>query len=349
MNKLRFLLFLILISCKGKIERIIVLSKETKELEIKEYLGNIVEAKDDYVYLYGVSRPLTRVNIETGRIDTIFFSRERFIFSVKERDNVIYFLTNKRLKRTKDGLTEICNLNIDGYFKFLNDEFIILEDYGAMKDYFSLYNIKTGKRLNSFGDMIEYQDVKFKDKLKYDRFTIPYPEYEWDVKGSILVSYEYFFDRLKAYDIIKGKVIKVFGVKHKDWNPPTVDITGKGKNRVYKIKKTPAAGLVISENYIFLCLEKFWLKEWNINKKEKKLRRLYNKGFFFIDVYRRNDFEYIGSFSPLNEEDFFKDEIYFRLWRVKAEGDTLLIFYLQDNRRELFFRKIKIKIKLNPS
>lgn len=348
MRKIFLIFFVLFLSCyRGKKEKIKIISTEIIEAETDYYIGNIVEVSDNYIYLYGLGKPLTRFNIFSEKLDTIFFSKDEYIFSVKEKDGYIYIHSSGILKRIGGGIKYVCKIGIDGYFKFLTDEMIVLEDFSSIKDYFLIININNGKRIITFGDIIEYPDVKFKDKLKYDRFKIPYPEFEWDVKGSLLVVYEYFFDRLKAYDIIRGKAIKIFGEKHREWTLPALEITGKGKNRVYKIKKTPAAGIAISDNYIFLCLEKYWFKKWEINKYPNRLKKLYRKGFFLIDVYRRKDFEYVGTLYPLNDEHFYYDGLYLRIWRFRAENDSTLTFYLQDNRNETFFRKIKVVFQIN--
>ncbi len=342
-----FLIFISFITCnREKYEKIKIISKDIVEAEADYYVGNIVEVYNNNLYIYGIGRPLVRFNIFSEKLDTLYFSRDKYIYSVKEKDGFVYIITSGILKRINEGLKDIANIGIDGYFKFINDELIIIEDFSSIKDYFSVFNIKNGKKISSFGEMIEYPDIKFKEKLKYDRFTIPYPEFEWDVKGSILIVYEYFYDRLKAYDVFTGRKIKDFGIKHKEWTIPKVEIKGKGKNKTYKIKKTPAAGISISDNYIFIAYEKLWLKEWEIGNYENKFRKLYRKGFFFVDVYRKKDFEYLGTLYPLNDQDFFKDDLYFRVWRIKSEDDSTLTFYLQDNSKETFFRKVKITFKI---
>lgn len=347
-KRFKFIFLILLLSCTSREdEKIKIFTTEIIDMETKAYLGNIVDAAGNCLYLYGIGRPLTRIDLFKKKVDTLYFNQKEYIFGVKEMDDFVYFISRGSLKRIGGGLKDILKIGIDGYFKFINNDLILYEDISSMKNYFSIFNIKKGVKLNSFGDIIEYPDNKFKEKLKYDRFTIPYPEFEWDVKGSILIVYEYFFDRLKAYDVITGKTIKIFGVKHKNWTIPKIEITGRGKNRTYKIKKTPAAGITISNNYIFVSFEKYWLKDWEIEKYTDKLKKLYKKGFFFVDVYKKKDFEYVGTFYPLNDENFYQNGIHLRVWRIKAENDSTLTFYLQDNRKETFFRKVKVVFSIN--
>uniref|UniRef100_A0A7C4U8B4 6-bladed beta-propeller n=1 Tax=candidate division WOR-3 bacterium TaxID=2052148 RepID=A0A7C4U8B4_UNCW3 len=343
-NKIFIFLLFIFYGCSVEKSKINVVSTESIEIEINEYVGNIVEGAGNYIYIYGLSKPLVRLDIFSGKIDTIFFHKDGYIFSVNEKDGYLYFIINGILKRYGDGIKDICFLGKDIYFKFLNDELIISQELSSMSDYFSLINIKKKEKINNFGEMIEYPDERFKKKLGYDRFTIPYPDFEWNIKGTLLVVYEYFFDRLKAYDVLTGKIIKTFGIEHKGWELPPVIVSGKGRNKIFKVAKTPAAGIAISDKYIFICLEKYWLKHWKIvdKKYEDRMRKLYRKGFFFVDVYRKTDFSYIGTFFPLNDKNFFEKELSLRLRKVKAENDSTLVFYLQDNKRERFFRKVKV-------
>lgn|GEM_PF-2258696 len=351
-----FIIFLI-IGCWKADEKVIPYDIiDIKEIESSYNSPWIYYAKGEKIYSFNIIKPIIVLNISSGitrEIGKLGFGPDRYKIPswITEYYGNIYVgdKTTGRLLifDTLGNFIKDAGIHsIREKFVFCNETLLIIKNPTLIDNYFILYDLKNDKQIISFGNVIEYPIKKHRLKLTNEGKWQPYYT-EWDAMDSILVQYDYYNDKFIVYNIYNGKVIKRFGKKHNGWSVPRVIFFEGDKyhEKRFVVAMTPCRSLVITNNYIYFIVMKLWKYKWfsrGFYSKHKE-KKIFSSNFLLVDVYSRN-YEYVGSFYPLNIHQFRGDEV-LRLDFVSAENDTILNFYLQSN-DGTFFKRVSVKVKL---
>uniref|UniRef100_A0A7C4U799 6-bladed beta-propeller n=1 Tax=candidate division WOR-3 bacterium TaxID=2052148 RepID=A0A7C4U799_UNCW3 len=325
---------------------------DLKEVKINFNYASIFYTNGDNVYLFNVHKPIIRFNLATKEEEPIGKigcgpGEYDFPSSISELNGNIYIVdtpSKRLLKFEHDGkfIEEISGIKANK-IKFLNESLMVMDNPTLFENYFTTFDLKNKKEIKKFGKMIEYPIRKYRERLNNDGIMGIY-QFLWDAMDSILVFYDYYNDNILLYNIFSGEIIKKFGRRHKNWAIPKVFLFEGDKYhpKSWDVSFLPCYNILISNKYIFVILEKVWKYHWYMrNISEKKWRKIETNNFYFVDIYKRDDFSYVGTLYPLNDFIWKDNKRWSLRWNNSVSGDSILNFYLDNKDGDI--QKISIK------
>lgn len=360
-SKLVFpLIILSLLSCVKHEEDETILSFriiDEKIVEDENAWGWLAYAHGDLVFLQRAKKPSVTFNLVTGEIREIGNIGEApgeykvFPSSYLVSGETLYigdYFKGKLIlyDSSYDFIDEKGEYFLNGKTVRLDDSLII----GTCRPFehvFVIYDMKNEREVLSFGEPIEYPgDI---DPSKLDREGKLYPNHwSWDARESALMWYDGYNDQIRVYNLFTGELDTIFGKTHTGLGkPPLGHFPGDAYHPpVDYASKVFCEGLVISDSRIFIVLGKNWtLPDWSFaGCEEEDEKKIFQNNYFVVDVYTRNNYQYIGSFYPLNDYIICEDER-FRLNQMYAMDDSTLNMYLQRHEDECKFIYLQVVVE----
>lgn len=354
------ILFIFLLGCSNHPSNDKLLDfkiQEVNDILLTSYYGEISGVDNNSLFLWRNNNFLTEVDIINEKITNIGIVGEapgeylRPSYTIKYKG--FYYI--KDSSSNKIIIFDSLYTFIDEYkvyekisqFKFLNDSLIFYTNTTQLKNFFCIYDLKKREKIFSFGEAIDYPKINDRSSLIHNGKIISFSK-QWDVRDSLLIWYDYYNNQFRVYNIIDGKLLKTFGRDLRNWStPPVFKISGDQYHSARNIvASSPCENILISENYIYACFSKIWEYNWWLRDyDQQRLTDIKSHKYILVDVYSRENFNYIGSFYPLDQYITYEDN-FLLIKDITLANDTVLNFYLQDRELGLLFRKVEIIICL---
>lgn len=353
--------FIFIVNCsKNKDDSILLNYKIINSIDIylENYYGEISGVNDNSIFLWRNNKLLTEINLKSNEITTIGTVGEapgEYLcpcYTLIYKNN--YYITdagsNKIIIFDSTGcfVDEIRRIHGRiGIFKNLNDTLIFYTNTSTLVNFFCLYNVNDEENVFSFGEAIDYPVERDREKLIFDGKIIALSD-QWDIKDSLLIWYDYYNNRFRVYNLFGGNILTSFGRDFHSWKtPPIFEIPGdQYHSSRCTVSSSPLVKVLISDKYIFACFGMIWKFNWWLRDfdENKKMNILKNK-YYFIDVYSRENFNYLGTIYPLDDYIYYEN-LRLVIREMSLENDTIINFYLQDIEDGSFFRKVVVSVNM---
>lgn len=352
--------FIFLVNCSKNKDDSILLSYKiinTIDINLENYYGEISGVNGDSIFLWRHNKLLTEINLKSKEITTIGTVGEApgeylgpsYTLIYKNNYFILDGRSNKIIIFDSTGcfVDEIRFIGRGGIFKILNDTLIFYTNHTTLENFFCLYNVNDEENVFSFGEAIDYPIEKDREKLFFDGKIIAFSD-QWDVKDSLLIWYDYYHNRFRVYNLFDGNILTSFGRDFHSWGTPPIYERPADKYHPssWEVSYSPLEKVLISDKYIFACFEKIWEFNWGLSyfDENKSMNILKNK-YYLIDVYSRENFNYLGTIYPLDDYIYYEN-LRLAIREMSLENDSIINFYLQDIEDGSFFRKVEVTVNI---
>ena len=370
MKRIILLSFFLLLSCTRESEKILEYREvfvNKRCIDVPGKFPRISGVIGDTILITGYDAPLFAVGIKNGFMDTVAIDGEgpgekSGVPSSDAYDDKLYLAVNLKHKlmtfdlKNLSFIKEVRLVTFFNGFQMENDSIGVFaamtpEAYDCL---FFTINIDNGEIINKFGKPILYpkKSNKLPEWQKYLKMF-----YKFDIRDSILVFYDSFHNRFCAYNVFTGEKIKSFGRRFKGWSIPPVKFY-RGNNYMPSTYAV-ASGVLpffsncikITEKYIFALMGKAWLKGWNIIHEGMEIEdmiKVYSNRYYFIDVYSRRDYSYIGTIYPFDSQimDNSLDECWY-IDKFDVEEENLIdLYFLGYSSGLICIKRVRIEVRL---
>lgn len=356
-------IILLLISCNTEkndnVERIDYVFSDTKYVDYQEGWGWLIYAEEDNIFLQKIRSTSQSFNLSTGEVKEFGAIGEAPGEYGLQPVNIVYYKDTLFVGDPFNGKIILYDSNFNfvderrNYF-LTNSKIVIIDDsliIGSRRSEefaFIAYNKNIEKEIFKIGKPIDYPNNIDKSEVTNEGILYPNRK-QWDAIDSLLMWYDSYNDKIRVYNIYKETLDTTFGIDHEGFNtPPLLYFEGDSyRPACWNVNAPQCQGLLISDKYIFVMLLNIWdiNKEWRLRGlSEEEIKKIYTNDFIFIDVYTKNNYNYIGSFYPLNDYIYY-EENKFLIHYLSIENDSTISIYMQEQYEGLKFLKISVTIK----